>query len=420
MKKFRNLLVRAIAVSGFFWSATSFALSSNAGPTEFDGAWGTGHQGQAFTPAENADPDPMGTSIAYLQQLEFTRGGTIDSNVGDIETYVDIYSPTGSTVATSTLIGSSIGAVDTTDTMDGAVYAFQFDNVALVASTTYIAVFRNSTNTTVLLNLRQSYEPTVAINIGGPYDYVGGGAIFEYDISGWAGDTNLDFTALYSNVAPISTSAFVSGVTQIFGEWGSGMQGQAFVPRINAVPNPIGTPTSVYLQNMQFTLGGLDNHPGDAATTLDIYLPGGTIATSTLIGSSSNTVDTINAAGDAEDTFGNPPIMYTFEFTDLELFYNTTYMAIFKNSSGAVISLNIEQGFEGNDLFPGAVPMTVGGGGVFDYDAFGWAEETNADFSATFATSAGSEVNVPMMGWLGLILLSSGLLVIGRIVRRVR
>ncbi len=398
----RLLLVTACAGSGF-----ASALSFDAGPTEFDGAWGSGHQGQAFTPAENADPAPTG-GVAYLQQMEFTRGGTVDANTGDVETYVDIYEPTGATLATSTLIGSSITAQDTTDTVDGTIYTFQFDNLALVSGTTYVAVFRNAADALVPLNLRQSFEPTVAANIGGPYDYVGGGAVFDYDVSGWASDTNLDFTALYSDLAPTAAATFTGSVTQLWGQWSTGIQGQAFVPRTNATPNPVGTPSTVFLQSMRFTLGGFDINLGDSATTLDILLPGPTLATSTVVGSSTNVIDTTNPPGDEEDDFGNPPIHYLFEFDDLELFYNATYLAVFRNGSGQVIALDVEQGFEGNDLFPGDVPRTVGGGGIFDYDSFGWAEETNADYVATFAT-ASVQANVPAMGWIGLAVLGASL-----------
>ena len=122
-----------------------------------------------------------------------------------------------------------------------------------------------------------------------------------------------------------------------------------------------------------------------------------------MVGASNNTVDTTNAAGsgDAYDFNSDPHTgaSYTFTFDNLALDYETTYLALFTAGNGDTIKLDITQGFEG-DTHVQAYDAGVGGfdvGGVFDYDASGWSTNTNADFAATFETSA---VPVPAAAWL--------------------
>jgi hypothetical protein len=376
------------------------AVSFNAGTATMEGQWGTGITGQAFSPQENASPNVFdgvsSTDIfpAYLQELNFIRGG--NAGGGAAVTSVDIYQPTGATLATSTLIGSSLNTVDTTAEVENEVYTFQFNNLELFHSTTYLAVFKDDGGNVIGLNIEQNFEGNAGVG-----DYVSGGAIFDFDASGWSGDTNADFSTVFSDMTPTAVVSFNSASTSNGGEWSAGLQGQAFVPRTNATPNPAGIggqPEEVFLTGMIFTQGG-NVGGGDVTTTLDIYRPtGATIATSEFIGSSTNTVDTTAPV----DT------VFNFEFDELRLFYNATYLAVFKDSGGNVITANITQGFEGDeqfDPFEDNVKETISpGGGIFNYDSFGWAEDTNADFSATFGTRDPA-LNVPVMGATGIAIL---------------
>ena len=263
------------------------AVSFNAGTATMEGEWGTGITGQAFSPQENASPNvfdgvsPTDIFPAYLQELNFTRGG--NAGGGAAVTSVDIYQPTGATLATSTLIGSSLNTVDTTAEVENEVYTFQFNNLELFHSTTYLAVFKDDGGNVVGLNIEQNFEGNAGVG-----DYVSGGAIFDFDASGWSGDTNADFSTVFSDMAPTAVASFNSASTSNGGEWSAGLQGQAFVPRTKATPNPAGIggqPEEVFLTGMIFTQGG-NVGGGDATSTLDIYRPtGATIATSEFIGS---------------------------------------------------------------------------------------------------------------------------------------
>jgi len=214
--------------------------------------------------------------------------------------------------------------------------------------------------------------------------------------------------------ASASAAIFTSGNNGNFGfagndsfpgygaAWSTGLQGQAFQASGNPSPDlaPLST---VFLQDVTFFLGGNNGNAGDTQTTLSIYTPGADIAASTLVGASNNTVDTTNAAGsgDAYDFNSDPHTgaSYTFTFDNLALDYETTYLALFTAGNGDTIKLDITQGFEG-DTHVQAYDAGVGGfdvGGVFDYDASGWSTNTNADFAATFETSA---VPVPAAAWL--------------------
>lgn len=199
--------------------------------------------------------------------------------------------------------------------------------------------------------------------------------------------------------------------------WSTGMQGQAFRASTNASPD-LGALSTVFLQDMTFFLGGFDNNAGDTQTTLSIYTPGVNIAGSTLVGVSSNTLDSTNAtgSGDAYDFSSDPHtgVSYTFNFDNLALDYETTYLAVFTDGLGNAISLDITQGFEGNS-FVQAYDAGVGGfdvGGLFDYDASGWSTNTNADFTATFSTTSAAVPLPAALPLFGAALL--GLRVVGR------
>lgn len=204
-----------------------------------------------------------------------------------------------------------------------------------------------------------------------------------------------------------SINAFSISVEDYGNAWGNGIQGQAFSPIENAIPNP-GLPDTVYLTAMSFTQGG---NPGGATTTaVHIYRPNGsTLSNSDYIGQSTNNLDTTAAL----DT------VYRFEFDNLALDFYTTYLAVFVDSLGQPVGLGLQQGWEGN---PG-IGNYERGGAIFDYDLYGWTEDTNADFSADFSTIAPlspPEVEVPAIGWFGLIILSMAGLVVSAISRNGR
>ncbi len=230
--------------------------------------------------------------------------------------------------------------------------------------------------------------------------WVSTGCATEFGVgSHWENATFFDFgnnlildggvQFLEQAIAPVIN--YVAGVPTNGGQWGTGITGQAFTPKENAVPNP-GYPGFVYLLEMSFTQGG--NTGGSIGTRLDIYRPtGSTLATSELIGSSINTVDT-NAMVDT---------VYTFQFDGLELLFNSTYLAIFKDDAGNPLALGLLQGWEGST----SVEEYLEGGAIFNYDSNGWTEDTNVDFSATLSTVEAVllEVNVPALSWIYLSVL---------------
>jgi arabinogalactan endo-1,4-beta-galactosidase len=186
--------------------------------------------------------------------------------------------------------------------------------------------------------------------------------------------------------------SFKAAVTDQGGAWGNGLQGQAFKPRENATPNP-GVPRNVYLTQMEFIQGG--NPGGGVGIAVDIYRANATtLAEADLIGRSTNTLDTTAPNG----------TVYTFNFDKLPLDFNEIDLAIFKDASEQPVGLGLLQGWEGS----ASIDDYEGGGAIFNYDAYGWTTDTNTDFSASFSTAAPEEpegVNVPMVGWPGLILL---------------
>ncbi len=154
---------------------------------------GTVIQGQAFTPEENAEPNPGYPDGVFLEQLVFMQGAN-NSAVAGVS--VDIYEPAGATLESATFIGKSTNTIDTVAS-SGTEYVFHFDRLPLEISTTYLAIFKDSNDQPVGLGLMQGWEgsPVVA-------DYERGGAIFDYDQWGYSSDTNADFSAVFSTVVP--------------------------------------------------------------------------------------------------------------------------------------------------------------------------------------------------------------------------
>lgn len=407
---FRKILfsgAQALSIGALVAASQSvFATSFTASLAEQPGAWGTGITGQAFSPRENASPNVFDgfllTDIfpTYLQEITFVRGGVAGG--GDAETTVDIYQADAATFATATLIGSSANIVDTSGPDENSLYTFQFDNLELFHNTTYLAVFKDSIGNVIGLNVEQAFEGDAGVS-----DYTTGGALFDTANANWSIDTNADFRAVFNDTAPSDDRAYTTKSTTLFGEWSSGLQGQAFVPRTNAFPNAAfsgSQPIEVNLTSMSFTQGGNAGN-GDSVTSLSIYRPtGATLATSELVGTSTNQLDTTNlAAANPADPAVQNGTTFNFEFDNLPLFYNTTYLAIFTDSSGNPVSVNIHQSWEGSP----DVDVTISpGGGVFNYDSFGWAEETNADFTATFSVPFFA---VPTLGFWGVLALLASL-----------
>ena len=71
------------------------------------------------------------------------------------------------------------------------------------------------------------------------------------------------------------------------------------------------------------------------------------------------------------------------------------------------------QGWEGNS----GIADYESGGAVFDYDQFGYAADTNADFTALFSTALPA-ARVPSLAWPGIALLSLALAIIAQTAKR--
>ena len=173
---------------------------------------------------------------------------------------------------------------------------------------------------------------------------------------------------------------FSSSVPEYGELTGSDLQGQAFTPAENAYPNP-GYPERVFLQMLRFTR----SHSGGdgSAITVDILEPDGIgLANATFIGQSVNSVNMGAVTGTD----------YVFLFEDLPLDFHTTYIAIFKDPDGNPVELGIMLSGEGGPAASGYER----GGAIFDYDTWGYSDDTNAAFTATFSTKAVA-VRVPSL-----------------------
>jgi hypothetical protein len=178
--------------------------------------------------------------------------------------------------------------------------------------------------------------------------------------------------------------AFVISQSSTNGAGGGNGTGQTFTPNVGISPNP-GLLTTIELTSISFWSSGAATTPNNT-TYLHIYDAKPTATTGTLIGVSSNTIDTNPALPD------NTKMTWTFN--NLELDYDTKYWAVFANTTSKITARSVGLGLQNSNENPYA------GGSSLDANINEIGTQDNR-FEITFVP----EPSTALLGSLGMLAL---------------
>jgi hypothetical protein len=149
-------------------------------------------------------------------------------------------------------------------------------------------------------------------------------------------------TGIALMTALTAQGAFVISQPSTNGISGPAGAGQTFTTNVGISPDP-GLLTTIKLTSFSFWSSGAGNTPSNT-TYLHIYDAKPTATTGTLIGVSTNFIDTNPVL-----TLGT---QMTWTFDELELGYGTKYWAVFANTTSKITSQVVALGFQNSNLDP--------------------------------------------------------------------
>jgi hypothetical protein len=149
-------------------------------------------------------------------------------------------------------------------------------------------------------------------------------------------------TGIAFMTAMTAQGAFVISQPSTNGISGAAGSGQTFTTNVGITPDP-GLLTTIKLTSFSFWSSGAGNTPSDT-TYLHIYDAKPTATTGTLVGVSTNFIDTNPVL-----TLGT---QMTWTFNNLELGYGTKYWAVFANTTSKITSQVVALGFQNSNANP--------------------------------------------------------------------
>jgi hypothetical protein len=191
-------------------------------------------------------------------------------------------------------------------------------------------------------------------------------------------------TGIALMTALTAQGAFVISQSSTNGVSGTAGSGQTFTTNVGISPDP-GLLTTIKLTSFSFWSSGAGNTPSNT-TYLHIYDAKPTATTGTLVGVSTNFIDTNPVL-----TLGT---QMTWTFNNLELNYGTKYWAVFADVTTKITAQVVGLGFQNSNLNPYA-------GGA----ALAASINENAAQDARFEITFIPEPSTALLGSLGMLAL---------------